>query len=136
MQFAGGGVGSENSYDIGTSRIVVTKRTRTAFSAIGFEPIIWLGALLWLGFSEPQSHSDFTLCPLRNIGISGCPGCGLGRSVSYALHGHFSESFQMHFAGMPAVLILLFRVFSLFKNATRNRGGYNHFTIKQRNPYG
>jgi hypothetical protein len=90
---------------------------KLVFSVIGIEPIVWLGALLWLGLSEPQSNLSFSLCPLANLGLKFCPGCGLGRSISYALHGNFLQSIHLHLLGIPAILILAYRTVSLVIHA-------------------
>lgn len=76
------------------------------------ELLIWGIALLLLGVFNPQVNSNFSLCPLKNIGIN-CPGCGLGRSISYALHGNFKQSLITHPIGIPAIIILVHRILSL-----------------------
>ncbi|PUZ28459.1 hypothetical protein DCC81_02955 [Chitinophaga parva] len=76
------------------------------------ELIIWPLALILLAVMPP-AHPYPSICPLRWLGISWCPGCGLGRSVSYLLHGDFRASWASHKLGGPAFLILLHRTFSL-----------------------
>ncbi|MDP2208845.1 MAG: DUF2752 domain-containing protein [Bacteroidota bacterium] len=93
---------------------------------MGYEPIIWFVALLWLGLSDPHANTNFSLCPLKNTGINDCPGCGLGRSVSYALHGEFSQSFHIHFLGIPTIIILTFRVCSLLSTKFFNPHSIHH----------
>ncbi|HEX8376901.1 MAG TPA: DUF2752 domain-containing protein [Pedobacter sp.] len=80
-----------------------------------WELAAWITALIFLAFINPQEH-HFSLCPLENLSISWCPGCGLGRSVSCILRGEFSASFSYHWFGFPAVAILLSRIFTLSKN--------------------
>lgn len=92
------------------------RRAVSMSANVGIEPMIWLAALLWLGLSEPEQFGDFTFCPLSNLGITICPGCGLGRSVSYALHGQFTQSLQAHVLAIPAICILSFRILSLLKH--------------------
>lgn len=77
-----------------------------------FELIIWSAALILLALSYPSSN-HFTLCPLENLGISWCPGCGLGRSISYLFYGEVKLSFQQHFLGIPALIILIQRILQL-----------------------
>ncbi|WP_240618525.1 DUF2752 domain-containing protein [Pedobacter yonginense] len=62
-------------------------------------------------------YHHFTLCPLANLGFENwCPGCGLGRSISHILHGEFSNSFSEHWFGLPALLIILYRIYTLTYN--------------------
>jgi hypothetical protein len=77
-----------------------------------FEALIWIGALVFLAFTSPES-SHFTLCPLAAAGFEFCPGCGLGRAVSLLLHGYPVESWNAHPLGIFAVIVLLIRVFKL-----------------------
>lgn len=79
------------------------------------ELICWTGALLLLATTNLQGH-HFTFCPLANLGISWCPGCGLGHSVSSLLHGQIQSSLQQHWLGIPALGILGYRIVSLIKN--------------------
>jgi hypothetical protein len=83
---------------------------------IPFELIFWMSALLMLGSGATDHAADhFTLCPLANLGFSWCPGCGIGRSITYLLHGNLMESFKYHWFGLPALLIICYRIFTLMK---------------------
>lgn len=77
------------------------------------ELIIWSAAILILCISYPKTVSHFTLCPIENLGFSWCPGCGLGRSISYLLHGEIKLSLDQHWFGIPALCILIFRIVQL-----------------------
>lgn len=80
------------------------------------ELLFWVTALIMLAFAEPELHGQahhFTICPLANLGISWCPGCGIGRSVTQLLHGNFTESFAHHWFGVPALIIISARIWSL-----------------------
>ncbi len=50
-------------------------------------------------------------CPFYSLTGLYCPGCGSGRAVYLALHGHFAESFRynpaLYVLGIPAGLVLL-----------------------------
>jgi hypothetical protein len=85
-------------------------------AVIGPEPWIWTASLVWLAWTDPASM-HFTFCPLANIGIGWCPGCGLGHAVSYALHGEFIQSLHEHVLGIPAVVVLTFRITTLIREA-------------------
>lgn len=82
------------------------------------ELIFWVFALAALGVASPEEYGHvhhFSLCPLASLGISWCPGCGLGRSIVQLLHGNFAESWKHHWFGVPALLILLYRIVELSK---------------------
>ena len=82
---------------------------------IPLELVIWIAVLLYLLIINPAAeHTSF--CFYKFIGISWCPGCGIGHAVSYALHGNFPASFQSHKFGIVALLILLHRIVILSKN--------------------
>ncbi len=92
---------------------------RVAYRRVGPEPFIWIVALLYLAIHNPYAQTEFTICPLRNLGFHYCPGCGLGRAVSFLLHGDIVRSIQTHLLGIPATIILGFRIFSLLNNALK-----------------
>jgi Protein of unknown function (DUF2752) len=78
------------------------------------EPFLWLAGLIFLYFINPtQTH--FTFCPFKNLGINFCPGCGLGRSIHYLMHFQVQKSFECHPLGIFAFIILVHRVFTIFK---------------------
>jgi hypothetical protein len=79
------------------------------------ELIFWVMALMLLATADPHAH-HFTLCPLANLGITWCPGCGLGRSISALFHGDISASFGFHWFGIPALLLIAHRIYQLSKN--------------------
>jgi hypothetical protein len=68
-----------------------------------------------LAFSDPAVH-HYTICPFSNLGITFCPGCGLGRSVTFLFHGMFTESFSSHPLGLAAVILLVHRSYKVFRN--------------------
>lgn len=83
---------------------------------IPLELIFWITALLLLGLSNPGSH-HYSFCILSNLGFEKwCPGCGLGRSISHLLQGEFVASFKQHWFGLPALLILVHRIYTLSNN--------------------
>lgn len=82
---------------------------------IGFESFVWISSLIYLAFFNDPFHQHFTICPLSNAGFEYCPGCSLGNSISLIFNGYFIESFNAHFLGIPALIIILYRIFSLIK---------------------
>ncbi len=82
--------------------------------SLPLELIAWISAILFLAFTDSGSaHSG--LCPLDNLGFKWCPGCGLGRSIRFLLHGEFRSSIEHHWFGIPAFLILIYRILQLLK---------------------
>jgi len=85
-------------------------------SRIPVELIFWIAALVLLAAADPAHHQEgkhFTFCPLATLGLSWCPGCGLGRSITQLFHGHVRESLHYHWLGIPAVLIIGYRIMVL-----------------------
>lgn len=86
-------------------------KAKSAFKAAfnWFEPAVWSIALIALYFMEPGG-SHFSLCPLHNVGISFCPGCGLGHSLHYLMHFQLKASFVAHPLGWFAFIVLIHRI--------------------------
>ena len=82
---------------------------------LNIELFFWIGGLVYLAFMNP-AETHFTLCPIKNLGFSFCPGCGLGHSISYIFHGEIKESFYHHPLGGFALLVILWRIFQLIQS--------------------
>ena len=95
-------------------------RVKYLYSRITFhmpiEALVWSAGLLILALYNPHHQEHMSMCVFNNIGFKYCPGCGLGRSVSYFLHGDIVMSFSAHPAGIPAGIILLFRIYNSSKD--------------------
>ena len=85
------------------------------YKLLGLEGIIWIVSLIYLASFTESNQQHFTICPLSNLGFEHCPGCGLGKSISLILHGNIFESFDFHLLGIPALIIILFRISQLIK---------------------
>jgi hypothetical protein len=72
----------------------------------------WFAGIVFLFFWSPAA-SHFTLCPISNLGLDFCPGCGLGHAIHYAMWLDFKASFNWHPLGIPALLIILHRIITL-----------------------
>lgn len=102
---------------------------------IPLELIFWITALVLLAMTEPQKHGHehhFTLCPMANLGIEWCPGCGIGRAITQLLHGNVAKSLEFHWFGIPALLIILYRIIVLIRLEIEN---YKLFKILRRKDY-
>ena len=80
------------------------------------EACFWLIAIIMLAFSNPIEEGHASLCLIKNLNLGFCPGCGLGHSIAWLFRGEFVSSFNAHPLGIPAVIVLLYRSFSLLKN--------------------
>jgi hypothetical protein len=81
------------------------------------ELTFWLGALIALGFSNPATSVQYTLCPFKLLGLTWCPGCGIGHAISWLLHGDIKNSFHAHWLGVPALMGIVYRIGVLIKAA-------------------
>ena len=84
------------------------------------ELIVWVAGLIFLAVINPEVVASFDLCLFKKLGLPFCPGCGLGRSVSFLLHGDLVRSLQVHSLGPAAFLILSARIITL-SNRLLNR---------------
>lgn len=78
------------------------------------ELLFWITGLILLFFMNTAGPEQ-SLCFFRFIGFEKCPGCGLGHAIKEALHFHLTQSFDAHFMGIPAILIILHRIVHLSK---------------------
>lgn len=86
------------------------------------EALIWITGLLVLAVADLDALQHVSVCPLKQAGITFCPGCGLGRSVSLLFQGNVSQSLQAHPLGIFAVIILSFRILNLTKQYLKHYG--------------
>lgn len=90
-------------------------KTLKKYFAQYFELFAWTTGLLLLAFMNPAAEEHFSFCIFKWMGISFCPGCGLGHSISWLFHGELVRSFNEHPLGIFAVIILLQRIYTLIK---------------------
>lgn len=79
------------------------------------EAYVWPAGLLAMATMDPTGAHLFSLCPLDALGLSFCPGCGLGHAVAHLARGELTASFHSHPLGGPAVLILLHHLIRLVR---------------------
>jgi hypothetical protein len=80
---------------------------------IQLELLIWPIALVLLFLMNPDPANTQSFCLFKRLGLPWCPGCGLGHSIHYLLHGQWKASFHSHPLGPFAVLVLLHRTLQL-----------------------
>ena len=103
----------------------ISRNTKQIFftikNLVGLEAFIWIGGLLFLALINNPADVHFTVCPMGNLGLDFCPGCGLGNSISYLFYGDIINSFNSHPLGLFTLIVLLTRIIHLFKfNRSRN----------------
>jgi len=97
----------------------ISNKFKKFWSLIGFEALVWILGIAYLLFIHIPGDTHFTICPLSNLGLKFCPGCGLGNSISYIFKGDLISSFYSHPLGIFALLVITFRIFTIIKNNRR-----------------
>ncbi len=69
-----------------------------------------------LALSNPAGD-HFSLCIFKFLGMDFCPGCGIGHSIAWLFRLNIERSISCHPLGIPALILLLFRIFQLIKIA-------------------
>lgn len=82
------------------------------------ELLVWPFAMIALYLMDPHGSGP-SLCPLKWLGFPWCPGCGLGHSIHYLLHGDWAASWKSHPLGLFALGVLAYRTFDLGKQQIR-----------------
>jgi len=71
--------------------------------------------MLELGKESQIEHMSIVE-KLKNMGFEHCPGCGMGHSLHYLMKLQIKESLTQHPLGIFALVVILLRIFKLFKN--------------------
>ncbi|MCK9282485.1 MAG: DUF2752 domain-containing protein [Melioribacteraceae bacterium] len=97
-----------------TSNLSEMDKIKKIFKAIEWEGVFWLVGFIYLFSINPYQEQHLTLCLYKLMGIDFCPGCGLGRSISFCSRLDFVSSFKTHPLGIAALIIISFRIGKLF----------------------
>ena len=81
---------------------------------IPVELFVWIVSILAIFTINPNSDS-FSFCPLDNLGLHWCPGCGLGRAMNLLARGKFLASWEMHPLASLAYGVIFHRIWILIK---------------------
>lgn len=100
-------------------RVAAVRRGWALARTVPREAYLWTAGLLAMATMDPTGEHLVSLCPLDALGLSFCPGCGLGHAIAHLARGDFVASFQAHPLGGPAVLILLHHITRLVQRAMR-----------------
>lgn len=98
---------------------LIMGKIKRNFTLIGFEALVWIVSLFYLAFIHFPGGTHITICPLANLGIEFCPGCGLGNSISYLFRFDIVSSFNTHPLGIFALIVLTLRIINIIKNNWR-----------------
>lgn len=69
--------------------------------------------LVLMAAMNPYVDNGASWCLFDQLGITLCPGEGLGHSIAYFVRGDFSHAMQANVMGPVAILIITGRVFYL-----------------------
>ncbi|MBU0558924.1 MAG: DUF2752 domain-containing protein [Bacteroidetes bacterium] len=84
---------------------------------VDVELAFWVSAFAYLIYIDPFSEGHLTLCGFKLLGFESCPGCGLGKSISFLFHGDFSSSIKSHPLGIFGLVVISYRITKLiYKN--------------------
>ena len=89
----------------------ILKRRKGDLYLIGFAIIFLSVAYLLTPHPHAVSVDGWTvpeLCMYKRLFGIDCFGCGITRSVVYAVHGDFSMSWEKHLLGIPLVFLVIF----------------------------
>ena len=87
------------------------------------QALSWTMVLAVLFFMDRSSTSG-SLCLFQFLGLQNCPGCGMGHSISEALHFNFSKSMEAHIMGLPAtVFLILFIIRTILSSIKQSTHG-------------
>jgi hypothetical protein len=92
----------------------------TLLKVVELEALLWTAGLVYLVTINPYQVQKFTFCPFHNLGIGFCPGCGLGRSIAFLLHGDLVHSLITHPLGIIAFILITLRIVKLTYRSYKN----------------
>lgn len=87
---------------------------RRFFPKINIELAAWITGLIFLAIIHPGEGMP-GFCVAKLAGFGGCPGCGLGASISHLFHGEWQESWESHKLGAVVLVALVLRIIQLIK---------------------
>ena len=102
---------SHKVYFYGNDHMNLQKNIK--FVKKNIELLVWTGSLMALWMMNPSKDQHFSLCLFKLLGFHYCPGCGLGHSVSFLLHGNIKQAVISNRMGLFALPVLLHRIFTL-----------------------
>jgi len=99
--------------------VIPSRHLSASIKRIDLEALFWIAGLIYLAGIKPGAKQHLNFCMVKRMGIKHCPGCGLGRSISFLLHGDLPNSFKAHPLGIFATFIIVARITNLIVYALR-----------------
>lgn len=103
------------------SVVKVRNNIRKIYYHLPIEAFIWMAGLVILAAYHPEEDQHVSLCLFNSLGFKYCPGCGMGRSLAFLIHGDVARSLQLHPLGPFALLVLLYRICQLMYNFIKEK---------------
>jgi hypothetical protein len=85
------------------------------------EATLWLVGLAAVAIADPTAPALIDLCPLKALGVSFCPGCGLGHAMGYLARGEWMLALRTHPLAPAVAAVLLHRIASLYRGCYLRR---------------
>jgi len=100
------------------------KKITATIATLPLELIFWMASIVTILLIDPSKTEHFSICPLSQLGIEWCPGCGLGRAMNLLATGEFKASWSMHPLAILAYGVIFSRIGQLIRNlkTTHNYG--------------
>lgn len=92
------------------------------------EAVLWATGLVAVAVADPRAPALFDVCLFKALGISFCPGCGLGHAVGFLARGEMLLALKTHPFAPAVVAVLIHRIVTLLRtqhfgeNKPRARG--------------
>jgi hypothetical protein len=90
------------------------------------ELILWLIALVFVWIMPTTPLQSF--CLFKQIGLTFCPGCGIGRAIHEVMHANWVASWHYHKLGLPALVMICWRILKLL-----NQTKQHNYELKLKN---
>lgn len=81
-----------------------------------FEVLVFSAGLILLALMDPETVNGPSFCLFEQLGITFCPGEGLGHSISYAFRGDFYSALEYNVLGPFTIIILVGRIIQILFN--------------------
>jgi hypothetical protein len=96
------------------------KKRRRVYSSVKkikshIEWVIFSIGIILMATMDPL-NTGTSFCLFELIGVQYCPGEGLGHSIAWLFRGELRNSIDANLFGIPAVLILSFRILQIWKD--------------------
>lgn len=86
-----------------------------------FEAAAFSVGLILLALMDPTTAKGPGLCLFEQLGITFCPGDGLGHSIAYLFRGDIHNAMNANILGPFAIVVLTGRIFYLIKKNHKNK---------------